>query len=129
KLDGYRPPAHWEWIAHIRDVVEVPVFANGEIWSVDDWRRCRSVSGAGDFMLGRGLVARPDLARQIAAAAAGHAYAPMSWEALLPFVQDYWRQVRAKLAPRFAPGRIKQWLKALSRSYPQAATLFDALRR
>ncbi|WP_434223256.1 hypothetical protein [Sinimarinibacterium thermocellulolyticum] len=44
-------------------------------------------------------------------------------------MQDYWRKVRAKLAPRFAPGRIKQWLKALSRSYPQAEQLFDALRR
>ncbi len=129
KLDGYRPPAHWEWIARIRDVVDVPVFANGEIWSVDDWRRCRAVSGAHDFMLGRGLVACPDLALQIAAALAGRAYTPMDWQALHPCVQDYWRQVRAKLAPRFAPGRIKQWLKALARSYPQADLLFDALIR
>ena len=71
KLDGYRPPAHWEWIARVREAVEVPVLANGEIWSVDDWRRCRAICGAKDFMLGRGLVACPDLALQIRAAASG----------------------------------------------------------
>jgi tRNA-dihydrouridine synthase C len=29
KLDGYKPPAHWEWVARVRDAVHVPVFANG----------------------------------------------------------------------------------------------------
>ena len=27
KADGYKPPAHWEWVARVQDVVEVPVFA------------------------------------------------------------------------------------------------------
>ncbi|MGN5479702.1 tRNA-dihydrouridine synthase [Cupriavidus basilensis] len=27
---GYRPPAHWEWIARIADTVDIPVIANGE---------------------------------------------------------------------------------------------------
>jgi tRNA-dihydrouridine synthase C len=71
KTDGYKPPAHWEWIARVQDAVRVPVFANGEIWDVDDWRRCRSVCGVDDIMLGRGLIARPDLAHQIAAARDG----------------------------------------------------------
>ncbi|MGH8447569.1 MAG: tRNA dihydrouridine synthase [Solimonas sp.] len=129
KTDGYRPPAHWEWIARVRDAVAVPVYANGEIWSVDDWRRCRAVSGAGDFMLGRGLIARPDLALQIADAAAGREPQPLPWDALLPLVRDFWRQTRGRLPPRFAPGRLKQWLVWLARSYPEAARLFEALRR
>ncbi|HEX4872415.1 MAG TPA: tRNA-dihydrouridine synthase family protein, partial [Nevskiaceae bacterium] len=53
KVQGYQPPAHWEWIARIREAVAVTVYANGEIWSVADWQRCRAVSGAADFMLGR----------------------------------------------------------------------------
>jgi len=36
KVEGYKPPAHWEWVARVQDVVKVPVFANGEIWTVDD---------------------------------------------------------------------------------------------
>jgi tRNA-dihydrouridine synthase C len=129
KLDGYRPPAYWEWIARIRDAVPVRVYANGEIWSVDDWRRCRSISGAQDFMLGRGLVARPDLALQIAAAARGDTLEPLDWRAVQPLLAEFWRQVRAKLPQRYGPGRVKQWLQWLARSYPEAALLFAQLRR
>jgi tRNA-dihydrouridine synthase C len=129
KVDGYKPPAHWEWVARVQDVVDVPVYANGEIWTVDDWRRCREVSGAEDIMLGRGLVSRPDLARQIAAARAGQEVVPMRWDELLPLLQDFWLQARRKLAPRYAPGRLKQWLAMLTRSYPEAVALFAEVRR
>ena len=129
RTDGYKPPAHWEWVARIQEVVKVPVFANGEIWSLDDWRRCRAVSGVEDIMLGRGLIARPDLARQIAAVRDGRAVTPMGWAEVALLLQDFWAQVRIKLSPRFAPGRLKQWLNWLGRSYPEAAALFAAVRR
>lgn len=129
KTDGYRPPAHWEWIARVQQAVTVPVFANGEIWTLDDWRRCRAVSGVDDVMLGRGLIARPDLALQIAAAHDGRPVVPMSWAQLLPLLHAFWARVRRKLPPRHAPGRIKQWLFWLARSYPEAAALFAQLRR
>lgn len=128
KTDGYNPPAHWEWVARIQDVVTVPVFANGEIWSVADWQRCQAVSGAAHFMLGRGLVALPDLAAQIHAVASGETPRPLGWEAVLPMVQDFWHQQRTKLPGRFAPGRLKQWLVWLARNYPEAARLFAAVR-
>ncbi len=129
KVDGYRPPAHWEWIARVREVVDVPVYANGEIWSVEDWQRCRQLSGASDFMLGRGLIARPDLARQIADVAAGREPQPLGWDAIEPLLQAFWRKTRRRLPPRFASGRLKQWLVWLARSYPEAAQLFEIVRR
>ncbi len=128
KVDGYKPPAHWEWIARVQDVVNVPVVANGEIWTVDDWRRCRAISGVDDVMLGRGLVCRPDLALQIAAAREGQTVEPMGWDEVMMIVERFWQRVIDKLAPRFAPGRIKQWLKLLTRTYPEARRLFDELR-
>ncbi|WPO98732.1 tRNA-dihydrouridine synthase [Pseudomonas sp. HR96] len=129
KVEGYKPPAHWEWVARVQEVVKVPVFANGEIWTVDDWRRCREISGAEDIMLGRGLVSRPDLARQIAAARAGEEVVEMTWAELLPLIQDFWRQAEASMTPRQAPGRLKQWVAMLTRSYPEAVQLFTQLRR
>ncbi len=129
KVEGYKPPAHWEWVARVQEVVPVPVYANGDIWSLEDWRRCREVSGAEDIMLGRGLVSRPDLARQIAAAKAGQQIAPMSWEEFRPVLLDFWQQARGKIAPRYAPGRLKQWLALLTRNYPEAVALFAELRR
>lgn len=129
KTDGYRPPAHWEWVARIADVVPVPVYANGEIWSVDDWRRCREISGAAHYMLGRGLVACPDLALQIAAAARGTPYTPLQWPAVLPMVRDFWHQQCARPgAAHHAPGRLKQWLKWLGRNYVDAEALFVRVR-
>ena len=129
KADGYKPPAHWEWVARVQDVVKVPVFANGEVWCLDDWRRCREVSGVEDIMLGRGLVSCPDLALQIAAARAGQEVLPMTWADLQPMLQAFWRQARATLTVRSAPGRLKQWLGMLTRTYPEAMALFVALRR
>ncbi|MDU9398228.1 tRNA dihydrouridine synthase [Pseudomonas sp. zfem003] len=129
KVEGYKPPAHWEWVARVQDVVRVPVFANGEVWTLDDWRRCREVSGVEDIMLGRGLVSRPSLARQIAAVRDGREPEEMSWEAFFPLLQDFWRQARHKLAPRYAPGRLKQWVGMLTRTYPEAVALFAEIRR
>ncbi|KXJ30469.1 tRNA dihydrouridine synthase [Pseudomonas sp. HUK17] len=129
KVEGYRPPAHWEWVARVADRVSVPVLANGEIWTLDDYWRCRSVSGQASVMLGRGLVSRPDLALQIAAAVRGEETAAQSWAEILPRVQRFWVMAQRKLAPRYAPGRLKQWLGMLTRSYPEAAALFAQVRR
>ncbi|GAB3393747.1 tRNA dihydrouridine synthase [Azotobacter armeniacus] len=129
KVEGYRPPAHWEWVARVQEAVSVPVYANGEIWTVEDWRRCRQISGVEDVMLGRGLVSRPDLARQIAAVRAGRAPEPLEWREVQPLVSEFWLRVRQRIAPRYAPGRLKQWLGMLTRSYPPAATLFAELRQ
>lgn len=129
KVEGYKPPAHWEWVARVADRVSVPVLANGEIWTLDDYWRCRSVSGQASVMLGRGLVSRPDLALQIAAAVRGEETTAQSWAEILPRVQRFWVMAQRKLAPRYAPGRLKQWLGMLTRSYPEAAALFAEVRR
>jgi tRNA-dihydrouridine synthase C len=67
KADGYRPPAYWEHLPAIRMAVQVPVIANGEIWTPADAARCRHVSGCDGLMLGRGMVVDPGLALAIRA--------------------------------------------------------------
>ncbi|MDV7211484.1 tRNA dihydrouridine synthase [Azotobacter beijerinckii] len=129
RAEGYRPPAHWEWVARVQEAVRVPVYANGEIWTVEDWQRCRQVSGVEGIMLGRGLVSRPDLARQIVAVRAGRTPEPLEWRAVQLLLGEFWRRARQRIAPRYAPGRLKQWLAMLTRSYPQASVLFAELRR
>jgi tRNA-dihydrouridine synthase C len=80
-------------------------------------------------MIGRGLVARPDLARQIAAAQRGEEVVEMTWADLQPFLQDFWQQAVNKMTLVQAPGRLKQWLALLTKSYPEATLLFNELRR
>ena len=131
KADGYRPPAHWEWVARIRDVVQLPVTANGEVWTTDDYLRCRSVSGSEDVMIGRGAVADPFLVRRIRALAGGEPAErslAADWLELLPLIAEFWRQVQEKVEPHQAPGRLKLWLNSLRRTFPEAEALYTAVR-
>ena len=64
KLDGYRPPARWAWIDKVRAAVDIPIIANGEVWTVEDFARCQQETGCADIMLGRGAIADPLLARR-----------------------------------------------------------------
>ncbi len=129
--EGYRPPAHWEWVARIRAAVPLPVIANGEVWTVDDYRRCRAVSGCDDVMIGRGAVADPFLVRRIKAELAGAAASAddaADWAALLPLVGAFWQQVQRRVAPGHASGRLKLWLNCLRGRFAAAQSLYLALR-
>jgi len=130
KHEGYRAPAHWEWVARIAEVVHAPVIANGEVWTVEDYLRCRAESGQCDVMLGRGAVADPFLVERIRARLAGRQIRPphADWGRVLPLLADYWQCVRREVTPRHAPGRLKLWLKLLARNYPQAEALFERLK-
>jgi tRNA-dihydrouridine synthase C len=128
KADGYRPPAYWERVRDIRAAVPIPVVANGEIWTLDDARRCRAASGGDSLMLGRGMVSDPGLALAIRADGTDSAAAPLPWAALQPLVDDFWQLVCAQLEPRQRAGRLKQWLNFLRRRYPEAELAFQALK-
>ena len=123
RADGYRPPAHWEHIASIREhVAPLPVVANGEVWTVADAERCLQVSGCDALMLGRGAVSDPGLALAIR----GLGWA--GWPALQPLLAEYWQRVALHVEPRHRPGRLKQWLNLLRRRFPQAEDAYQAVR-
>jgi tRNA-dihydrouridine synthase C len=122
KLHGYRPPAYWDRIARIREAVAIPVVANGEIWTIEDARRCLAESGCDALMLGRGMVADPGLALALRGQEA------TGWEAVVPLLRRYWGRVATTVAPRHRAGRVKQWLNLLRRRFPQAQKLFDEIR-
>jgi tRNA-dihydrouridine synthase C len=65
-MQGYTPPAYWKPIGEVRRALDIPVVANGEIWSVDDLERCIEQSGCIHFMVGRGALANPLLALECA---------------------------------------------------------------
>lgn len=127
KVEGYKPPAHWEWIDRIREAVSIPVVANGDIWTVDEYHRCRDVSGCEDVMIGRGLIANPFLAQAIHTNGAALA-ATDTWHLTCQLLHEYHMMVFARLEPRHVAGRAKQWLRMMQRHYPQAESLFMEIR-
>ncbi len=128
KAQAYRPPAYWERIADIRAAVSIPVVANGEIWTVDDARRCREASGCDMLMIGRGAVVNPGLGLAIQADMRGQAYTPVPWVSLLPLIEDFWRIVCSRIDKRAQAGRLKQWLNFLRRRFPEAEVAYQSLK-
>ena len=135
KAQAYRPPAYWERIADIRAAVAIPVVANGEIWSVEDARRCREVSGCDMLMIGRGAVTDPGLGLAIKAdmkadmqAVIAPGQQGITWQQLIPLIHDFWHIVCTRLDARSRAGRLKQWLNFLRRRFPEAEVAYQLLK-
>lgn len=67
----YEGKADWQIIADVKKAVKVPVFGNGDIFTVADGLRMREETGCDGLMIGRGADGNPWLFRELAAALRG----------------------------------------------------------
>tara|TARA_R110001583_G_scaffold9433_4_gene44769 strand:+ start:15202 stop:16143 length:942 start_codon:yes stop_codon:yes gene_type:complete len=124
KEEGYRPPAHWHWIAKIREAINIPVTANGDIFSLEDAKRCMEISGCERLMIGRGALAMPNLAQVIK-----EKEAPYSWPQTLDLMTEYLFIQTHGDKEKYLPNRIKQWLTFMRLQQPQALTFLHHVRK
>jgi tRNA-dihydrouridine synthase C len=123
KVEGYKPPAHWQWIAKIKHEVNIPIIANGDIFTLTDAQKCREVSTCQDIMVGRGALMLPNLAQVI------KQIAPvLPWHKVQVLLLNYTECETYGDKSKYYPNRIKQWLKYLKLQYPEADTLFQEVR-
>jgi tRNA-dihydrouridine synthase C len=130
KTQGYKPPAYWAPIGEVRRALSIPVVANGEIWTLDDFKRCRDETGSEHYMLGRGALADPSLPHQIArelgipltqAPRENLSTVAREW---IPLIQRF-AEVTAEFQnrageSRAATSRVKQWLRFVHQRFPTA---------
>ena len=130
KTDGYKPPAHWHYLREIREALQIPVVANGEVWSREDWMRCYESAGCDQLMIGRGAVARPDLAQQLK----DPDFEPWQWADFVQALLEYWR-ILTRLyqaegcSDHYRVIRVKQWLNQSRRGFEEAPALFESIKR
>ena len=116
RVAGYAPPAYWGPIGRVRERLGLPVVANGDIWTVADFRRCRDETGCWHFMLGRGALADPRLPRRVAAELGlgpglpdTEFDRPIDWHAQLRRLVEWSRRFPGH-RPEGTVRRLKQWL-------------------
>lgn len=127
---GYAPPVDWKAIGRVRSQAPVPVIANGDIWTLDDFRRCRDETGCIHFMLGRGALADPLLSHRVAAELGIKRMKPepaeIGWPVVLEKLQAW--TSRFQLTRSNEPiNRAKQWLSLASKY--GAFRQFDRVKR
>ena len=129
RTQGYAPPVYWPLIGLIREQLRIPVVANGDIWTMEDFRRCRDETGCKHFMLGRGALGTPGFANRVAVELGliqlndqATDDWPMQLQRLVHWTARYYELTSEQLAQR-----MKQWLRiaALCGSFIR----FDDIKR
>lgn len=128
KTEGYKPPAHWDWIARIKEAIDIPVIANGEIWTPAQARQCMAESGSDLLMIGRGLVALPDLAARIKADHGLRSHTPLSWQQNLQLFLSLVPMLEG-VRDRPLTDRLKQWLHYFSLQSVEIGEVFQQVKR
>ena len=125
KADGYRADRiNWQKIGEIRQKLDIPVIANGEIWRWEDGQRCLEITGCEDLMVGRGALNMPNLSRVLK-----HNNAPLSWAEIMPILRKYATLENCHDSGFYHVARIKQWLQYLKCEYKEATALFKVVKR
>jgi tRNA-dihydrouridine synthase len=97
----YKGAADWAAICAVREVVSIPLVANGDLTSVDDLATMLEVSGADAVMIGRGAYGRPWFPGHVAAyAATGVAPAAPRGRALHDLVLAHYEAILAHAGER-----------------------------
>lgn len=129
RTEGYRPPAHWEWIARIRQQVNVPIVANGDIWTLEDYWQARALSGCRHVMIGRGLLSDPLLAARIRHwQHTGMQLPPTSWSERAAILHAFATRLTHDLPEKVVVSLVKQWLSIMRQHDAETAMRFNHLR-
>jgi tRNA-dihydrouridine synthase C len=144
RVQGYDPPVFWEPIGEVQRRLSLPIVANGDIWTLDDLRRCRDITGCEHFMLGRAALADPWLPHKISvelgiagsrelSLADGPLERPLvDWLPVLRrFAAIGFRMYAGQFSPvavsRYTAMRLKQWLRVAAAR--RAASWLDLVKR
>lgn len=129
KTDGYKPPAYWEWIAKIKEHSKIRIVTNGEIWTLEDFKKCHHTAQTQDYMIGRGALRNPFIFKAI------HSYSKNqidikkpSYDEIKILIPNFFNASSQYMSPPFAVARTKGWLKQLAFTAPEFNDLFERLK-
>lgn len=107
KLDGYGPPAKWEYIAEAKSLLKIPVVGNGDILNVADALSMLRQTGCDALMIGRGSVIDPFIFHKIRAHFHGVEYSPR-WADVLRYFSVYVNEMPEEMPIKVKVNKLKQ---------------------
>ncbi|MCP4502099.1 MAG: tRNA-dihydrouridine synthase family protein [Deltaproteobacteria bacterium] len=128
RIDRYLGVADWRIIAHLKNLLHIPVVGNGDIWCAADALRMEQETGCDAVMMGRGALRNPWIFSQL------HALREEK-EPFLPKGSDvafYFDDVHQRFAPLFVGreivllGRLKELWGWTARAFPEELSLKKA---
>ena len=130
---AYTGQARWEWIAAIKQAVQIPVIGNGDIRTPEDAAAMVAQTGCDAVMIGRAAPANPWIFRQIAQYTATGGYEQPTVEDRYNMIRAYFQmlldeQEACKDLPRDArigetAGKMKQFASWFTHGVPGGAKL------
>lgn len=124
KTDGYKPPAYWEWISKIKEKTKIKIVANGEIWNLDDYNKCKSITEVESFMIGRAALRDPFLFKKIKL----QSQPEVLLSQIRPLIPSFYESSCLYRNESFAVARTKNWMKQLSYSYTEFHDIFEEVK-
>jgi len=134
---GYSGQAQWEWIARVKQAVNIPVIGNGDITTPEAAVAMVAQTGCDAVMIGRAAPSNPWIFRQIAQYTASGSYDHPTVEDRYHMIQAYFRMLLAEAEasqdlPKSArlgetSGRMKQFATWFTHGVPGGAKLRRAI--
>lgn len=134
---GYSGQAQWQWIAAVKQAVNIPVIGNGDIRTPEDAAAMIAETGCDAVMIGRAAPANPWIFRQIAQYTATGAYDNPSVDDRFRMIRSYFEMLLSeteltKDLPRDARlgdpvGKMKQFATWFTHGVPGGAKLRAAI--
>jgi tRNA-dihydrouridine synthase B len=134
---GYSGQAQWQWIAAVKQAVNIPVIGNGDVRTPEDAAAMVAETGCDAVMVGRAAPANPWIFRQIAQYTATGEYERPTAEDRYRMIRAYFEMLLAetevtKDLPRDARlgdpvGKMKQFATWFTHGVPGGAKLRAAI--
>ncbi len=117
----YMGKADWEIIARVKEAVSIPVFGNGDIFTVEDGLAMFRETGCDGLMIGRGANGNPWLFKQLRAALEGRPVPEIPLEEKLRLILVHAAALSGYKGERIAMKEMRSHASAYIKGMPGAA--------